>query len=220
MSEIRVLPEIRVLIVDDHELVREGLTLLLEEAEGIVIAGQAGSVAQAVVQAQTLQPDVVLLDMMLPDGDGVSVIQQLKAKNNPARVVVLTSFAEDEKIRGALQAGATGYLLKDVLRHDLLAAIRAAAEGISTLHPVIQAHLLQQLSQPKQTSPLDTLTEREHEVLKAVAEGRSNKEIAVSLGLTLGTVKGYLNTIFGKLNVVSRTEATLLAIRHGLVTPN
>jgi DNA-binding NarL/FixJ family response regulator len=210
---------IRLLIVDDHELVREGLTLLLEEAEEIVIAGQAGTVAQAVGQAEALLPDVILLDMMLPDGDGVSVIQQLKAKNNPARIVVLTSFAEDTKIRGALQAGATGYLLKDVLRHELLAAIRAAAEGRPTLHPVVQTHLMQQLSQRPQASPLETLTERERDVLKALAEGQSNKEIAASLGLTLGTVKGYVSIIFSKLAVASRTEATLLAIRHGLVNP-
>ena len=208
---------IRVLIVDDHEMVREGLSLLLEEAEELEIVGQAGSVAQAVRQAEALQPDVILLDMMLPDGDGVSVIQQLKAKNNPARIVVLTSFAEDEKIRGALQAGATGYLLKDVLRHDLLAAIRAAAEGKSTLHPVVQNHLMQQLARKSQPSPLDSLTERERDILKALAEGRSNKEIAVVLGLTLGTVKGYVSTVFSKLDVASRTEATLLAIRQGLV---
>ena len=211
---------IRVLIVDDHEMVREGLSLLLEEAEELEIVGQAGSVAQAVRQAEALQPDVILLDMMLPDGDGVSVIQQLKAKNNPARIVVLTSFAEDEKIRGALQAGATGYLLKDVLRHDLLAAIRAAAEGKSTLHPVVQNHLMQQLARKSQPSPLDSLTERERDILKALAEGRSNKEIAVVLGLTLGTVKGYVSTVFSKLDVASRTEATLLAIRQGLVNPN
>jgi DNA-binding NarL/FixJ family response regulator len=211
---------IRVLIVDDHEMVREGLSLLLEEAEELEIVGQAGSVAQAVRQAEALQPDVILLDMMLPDGDGISVIQQLKAKNNPARTVVLTSFAEDEKIRGALQAGATGYLLKDVLRHDLLAAIRAAAEGKATLHPVVQTHLMQQLSRKSQTSPLDSLTERERDVLKALAGGRSNKEIASALGLTLGTVKGYVSTIFSKLDVASRTEATLLAIRQGLVNPN
>ena len=219
MSEI---PKIRVLIVDDHEMVREGLMLLLEESDELEVCGQAGSVAQAVTRAETLQPDVILLDMMLPDGNGVSVIQQLKVQNNLARVVVLTSFAEDEKIRGALQAGATGYLLKDVLRHDLLAAIRAAAEGKPTLHPVVQSHLMQQFQaqQRRQSSPLDTLTERERDVLKAVAEGRSNKEIAASLGLTLGTVKGYVSIVFGKLDVASRTEATLLAIRHGLVNPH
>jgi DNA-binding NarL/FixJ family response regulator len=212
--------EIRVLVVDDHELVREGLTLLLEEADGIMIVGQAATVAQAVAQAEALQPAVVLLDMMLPDGDGIAVIQQLKALKNPARVVVLTSFAEDEKIRGALQAGATGYLLKDVLRHDLLAAIRAAAEGRPTLHPVVQTHLMQQLKPNRVGTPVDTLTERERDVLRAIAEGRSNKEIAASLGLTLGTVKGYVSIIFSKLAVASRTEATLLAIRHGLVNPN
>lgn len=212
--------QIRLLIVDDHELVREGLTLLLEEAEEILIAGQAGSVAQAIAQANALQPDVILLDMMLPDGDGVAVIQQLKAKNHPARIVVLTSFADDTKIRGALKAGATGYLLKDVLRHDLLAAIRAAADGRPTLHPVVQSHLMQQLQPRNQSTPLNSLTERERDVLKAIAEGQSNKEIAATLGLTLGTVKGYVSTIFSKLDVASRTEATLLAIRQGLVNPN
>lgn len=211
---------IRLLIVDDHALVREGLCLLLEEAEGLVVVGQAGSVREAVAQAEALQPDVVLLDMMLPDGDGVAVIQQLAAKGSPARIVVLTSFADDQKIRGALQAGATGYLLKDVLRPELLTAIRAAAEGRPTLHPVVQTHLMQQLHPRKAPTPLETLTDRERDVLRALAEGKSNKEIAATLGLTLGTVKGYVSVIFSKLEVASRTEATLLAIRHGLVDPN
>jgi two-component system, NarL family, response regulator LiaR len=211
--------EIRVLIVDDHEMVREGLTMLLEEADGIVVCGQAATVAQAISQAELLGPDVILLDMMLPDGDGVSVVTALKASNNPARVVILTSFADDEKIHGALQAGAIGYLLKDILRADLLAAIRAASGGRATLHPVIQAHLMQQMQQKQQASPIDALTERERDVLSAIAHGKSNKEIAATLGLTVGTVKGYISRIFGKLSVASRTEATLLAIKYKLVNP-
>jgi two-component system, NarL family, response regulator LiaR len=211
--------EIRVLIVDDHEMVREGLTMLLEEADGITVCGQAATTAQAISQAELLGPDVILLDMMLPDGDGVSVVTALTASNNPARVVILTSFADDEKIRGALQAGAIGYLLKDVLRGDLLAAIRAAAEGRATLHPVIQTHLMQQMHQKQQASPIDALTERERDVLSAIAHGKSNKEIAAALGLTVGTVKGYISLIFGKLDVASRTEATLLAIKYKLVSP-
>ena len=211
---------VRVLIVDDHEMVREGLCLLLGEAEEIVVVGQAGTAQQALAQAQALQPDVILLDMVLPDGDGVEVLRGLRAAHSPARVVILTSFAEEGKIKSAIQAGATGYLLKDVLRSDLLAAIRAAAQGQPTLHPVVQAILMRQMGTPVESSPLASLTERERDILINLAQGRSNKEIAQSLGLTLGTVKGYTSNVFRKLDVADRTQATLLALRHGLVTPH
>ena len=208
-------PPIRLLIVDDHEMVREGLSLLLAEADDIAVVGQAGRGSEAVALARALQPDVVLLDLFLPDTNGVAVTRQLKAEGLTARVLILTSSAEGEHVREALQAGATGYLLKDLLRHDLLDAIRAAFLGRTTLHPVAQAHL----ARPTPASPLDALTEREREILKLLAEGNANKEIAVKLGLTLGTVKGYVSIVLGKLDVADRTQATLVAIRHGLVNP-
>ena len=211
-------PPIRLLIVDDHEMVREGLSLLLSEADDIEIVGQAGRGSEAVALAKTLQPDVVLLDLFLPDTSGVAVTKQLKEDGLAARVLILTSSAEGEHVREALQAGATGYLLKDLLRHDLLAAIRAAYLGRGTLHPVAQAHLAQ-AARPAPPSPLDALTEREREILKLLAEGNANKEIAVKLGLTLGTVKGYVSIVLSKLDVADRTQATLAAIRHGLVNP-
>lgn len=215
-----MLEPVRVLIVDDHEMVREGLGLLLDEAEGVLVVGQAGTVAQALVHAQALVPDVILLDMVLPDGDGIDVLHALRAAGSQARVVILTSFAEEGKIKAAIQAGVTGYLLKDVLRQELLAAIRAAAEGRVTLHPVVQAVLMRQVGTPVTSSPLESLTERERDVLVNLAQGRSNKEIAQHLGLTLGTVKGYVSIVLRKLDVADRTQATLLAIRYGLVSPH
>ncbi len=209
---------IRLLIVDDHEMVREGLSLLLAEAEDIVVVGQASRGGEAVALALSLQPDVVLLDLFLPDINGVSVTRQLKEKGIPARVLILTSSADGQHVQGALQAGATGYLLKDLLRHDLLDAIRAAHQGRPTLHPVAQAHLAR-AALPPPPSPLDALTERERDVLKLLAEGNANKEIAAKLKLTVGTVKGYVSIVLAKLDVADRTQATLLAVRHGLVDP-
>jgi DNA-binding NarL/FixJ family response regulator len=209
---------IRLLIVDDHEMVREGLSLLLSEAEDICMVGQAGRGSEAVALTQSLQPDVVLLDLFLPDTNGVEVTQKLKAAGSPARILILTSSADGAHVREALQAGATGYLLKDLLRQDLLNAIRSAAQGRPTLHPVAQAHLARAVAPPP-TSPIDLLTERERDVLKLLAEGNANKEIAARLGLTIGTVKGYVSIVLSKLEVADRTQATLLAVRHGLVNP-
>jgi DNA-binding NarL/FixJ family response regulator len=209
---------IRLLIVDDHEMVREGLSLLLAEADDVSIVGQAGRGGEAVALAESLRPDVVLLDLFLPDTNGVEVTKRLKAAGNAARILILTSSADGAHVREALQAGATGYLLKDLLRNDLLDAIRSAAQGRPTLHPVAQAHLARAVAPPP-ASPLDILTERERDVLKLLAEGNANKEIAAKLGLTVGTVKGYVSIVLSKLEVADRTQATLLAIRHGLVNP-
>lgn len=209
---------IRLLIVDDHEMVREGLSLLLSEAEDIVIVGQASRGSEAVSLTESVKPDVVLLDLFLPDTNGVEVIRRLKAGGSAARLLILTSSAEGTHVREALQAGATGYLLKDLLRHDLLEAIRAAAQGRPTLHPVAQAHLARAAAEPP-VSPLNSLTDRERDVLKLLAEGNANKEIAARLGLTIGTVKGYVSIVLSKLDVADRTQATLLAVRHGLVNP-
>lgn len=209
---------IRVLIVDDHEIVREGLRTLLSEQPDIEVVGEAASGGVAAELAARLEPDVVLMDLVMPGLDGIEAIGRLRAVAPASQVLVLTSFSDDRRIRDAIQAGAIGYLLKDVLRSDLLRAIHAAARGEPTLHPEVQRQLMRQVSQPLPRSPLDDLTGRERDVLYLVARGASNKEIAAQLGLTEGTVKGYVSAILTKLELEDRTQAALFAVRHGLVS--
>jgi DNA-binding NarL/FixJ family response regulator len=208
---------IRVLIVDDHEIVREGLTTLLDEESEVELVGTAATGAEAVELATRLRPDVVLMDLLMPEMDGVEATRLIRTAVVPPQVVVLTSYADDHHVREAIQAGAIGYLLKDVLKPDLLYAIRAAAAGAPTLHPVAQYHLMQQVTTTPVQSPFEGLTEREKDVLQLVGRGMSNKEIAAALHLTEGTVKGYVSAILNKLGVADRTQAALLAVKHGLV---
>ncbi len=206
---------IRVLIVDDHPVVREGLQLFLaEETSDIELVGQAADGEEAVRLAARLRPDVLLMDLVMPGVDGIESIRRLRALGVESRVLVLTTFAEDELVRQAIQAGATGYLLKDVAQQDLVQAIRDAARGRPTLHPDAQERLIRQIAAPPPPSPLDNLTDREREVLALIARGKSNKEIATSLFLSVGTVKGYVSAILGKLGVSDRTQAALVAVRH------
>lgn len=206
---------IRVFIVDDHAIVREGLQTLLAEEREFLVVGEAARGAEAVRLIPGAKPDVVLMDLVMPEIDGVETIRRLRQAGVQTHILVLTSFSEDQRVRDALQAGATGYLLKDVLKDDLLRAIQSAARGEPTLHPEAQRVLIRQTTAP--ASPLHSLTDRERDVLRLIAQGRSNKEIAATLYLTEGTVKGYVSTILGKLGVEDRTQAALLAVRHGLV---
>lgn len=208
--------QVRVMIVDDHTIVREGLQTLLEEDPNIEIVGSAANGAQALTLAEQLLPDVILMDLVMPEMDGITATRQLHERGNTARVLVLTSFADDQKVRDAIQAGAVGYLLKDVLKPDLLRAIFNALEGRSTLHPDVQQMLMRQSSTRTEPLPHHSLTEREMSVLRLIAQGRSNKEIATALFLTEGTVKGYISTIFDKLDVEDRTQAALYAVKQGL----
>jgi DNA-binding NarL/FixJ family response regulator len=153
---------------------------------------------------------------VMPEMDGITATRHLREQGNPARVLVLTSFADDQKVRDAIQSGAVGYLLKDVLKPDLLRAIFNAMQGRSTLHPDVQQMLMQQSSTRSEPQLYQSLTEREMSVLRLIAQGRSNKEIAAALFLTEGTVKGYISTIFDKLGVDDRTQAALYAVKHGL----
>jgi DNA-binding NarL/FixJ family response regulator len=205
---------VRLLIVDDHAIVREGLRTLLSEEQDIVVVGEAASGQDAVALAQRVQPDVVLMDLMMPGMDGVEATQRLRVLLPSVRVVVLTSFGEDQRVRKAIQAGAIGYLLKDVLKDGLLQAIHAAARGRPTLHPEAQAVLMRQ--NQEEIDPLKALTPRELDVLRLIAQGKSNKEIASALQLTEGTVKGYVSTVLAKLQVTDRTQAALYAVRRGL----
>jgi len=207
---------VRVMIVDDHAIVREGLQTLLSEEESVELVGEAANGALGVSLATKVQPDVVLMDLVMPEMDGIQATRRVKEVSPRTQVLVLTSFADDQKVREAISAGAVGYLLKDVLKPDLLRAIHHAAQGKSTLHPDVQQMLMKQATAQREPKLHDSLTEREMSVLKLIAQGRSNKEIAAALFLTEGTVKGYISTIFDKLEVEDRTQAALYAVKNGL----
>jgi NarL family two-component system response regulator LiaR len=208
---------VRVLIADDHEVVREGLRAVLADVPGDVeVVGEAASGEQAVRLAASLRPDVVLMDLLMPGMDGIEATRRLRADGLPSRVVILTSVADDSRVGEAVRAGAIGYLMKDVRKAELVAAIRAAARDVPTLHPQAQRHLMREVSEPPAPSPFAALTPRELDVLRLLARGESNKRIAGALSLSLGTVKGYVSTIFDKLGVDDRTQAALFAHKHRL----
>jgi NarL family two-component system response regulator LiaR len=225
---------IRVLVVDDHAIVRDGICALLATKRDIEVVGEAGNGKEAVSQAQSLQPDVILMDLMMPVMDGIEAIHRIVAQRPGARILVLTSFAADDKVFPAIKAGAMGYLLKDSESETLVRAIHQVYRGESSLHPKIARKLLQELSSPPQPpptpaappvgaldeSPVDPLTEREVEVLKLVARGWSNREIADQLVIVEGTVRAHVSNILSKLHLVSRTQATLYALREGLASLN
>jgi DNA-binding NarL/FixJ family response regulator len=206
---------IRVMIVDDHQIVREGLQILLAEEPEFEVVGTAGDGATALVLVENSTPDVIMMDLVLPDLDGIEVTRRILRDHPSMRVLILTTFAEDHSVRDAIRAGATGYLLKDVLKPDLLRALRDTAAGRASLHPEAQQHLMRQVTESQTPPPHASLTKREADILRLIAEGRSNKEIALALSLTEGTVKGYVSTIFDKLGVADRTQAALYAVKHG-----
>lgn len=207
---------IRILIVDDHPIVREGLGAVLETQPDFALVGEASSGTAALDLAREQQPDVVLLDLELPDLDGVAVLQSLRSTAPQARALVFTAFDTDERILGAVRAGARGYLLKGAPREELFHAIRVIHAGGSLIQPVVAARLLQHALEPPapQTEPL---TEREIEVLRLLARGRQNKEIALDLQISERTVKFHVSAILAKLGVGNRTEAVARAAQLGLV---
>ena len=207
---------IKVMIVDDHAIVREGLTMLLGEEKDIEVVGEARNGVEALTRISHAQPDVVLMDLVMPEMDGIAATAEIRKKHPHCQVLVLTSFAEDQRVPDAIQAGAIGYLLKDILKADLLRAIHAAARGEPTLHPEAQRQLMQQVAAPPAANLLEMLTEREMDVLRLIARGHNNKDIAGILHLTEGTVKGYVSAILGKLHVADRTQAALYAVKHGV----
>ena len=218
---------IRVLIVDDHAIVRDGICALLATKPDIEVVGEAGNGREAVSKAQSLLPDVILMDLMMPEMDGIEAIRRIVAQQPRARILVLTSFAADDKVFPAIKAGAMGYLLKDSESEDLVRAIHQVYRGESSLHPQIARKLLQELSSPPQPPPtpepvsgptVDPLTEREVQVLQLLARGLSNQEIADQLVIVEGTVRAHVSNILSKLHLVSRTQATLYALREGLAS--
>ena len=210
---------IRVLIVDDHAIVRKGIRALLATERDIEVIGEAGDGAEAIAQAQALQPDVILMDLVMPKIDGIEATRQITAKLSGARILVLTSFAADDKVFPAIKAGALGYLLKDTGPNDLVQAIHQVYQGQPSLEPSIARKVLSELSHPpKEPLTPDPLTERELEVLRLVAQGKSNKEIAEQLVIADMTVRAHVSNVLGKLHLASRTQAALYALRKGLAS--
>ena len=210
---------ITVMIVDDHEMVRRGAGSYLEAQPDISLVAQAGSGEEAVRLAQEFIPDVVLMDLVMPDMDGVEATRRVKNVSPRTQIVILTSFHQDEFIFPALQAGAISYLLKDVKAADLLDAIRRAAHGEATLHPRIAARVIKTFRNLEQgeAASVTALTEREMEVLKLIAKGYPNDKIAEQQVISVGTVKGHVSNILSKLHLVDRTQAAAYAWQAGIV---
>jgi DNA-binding NarL/FixJ family response regulator len=206
-----------VVVVDDHEVVREGLRAFLELQDGIEVAGEAADGEEAIAVAERLDPDVVLMDLVMPRLDGLGAMRELRERVPRARVIVLTSFLDDDKLLPALRAGAAGYLLKNAPPPELARAVRAAHAGEALLDPVVAARLVETLA--GDGDPLDRLTPREREVLELIGRGFPNKRIARRLEVSEKTVKTHVGHVLAKLGVTDRTQAAVVAVRAGLVDP-
>jgi NarL family two-component system response regulator LiaR len=208
---------IRILVVDDHAVVREGLRALISGKPDMELVGEAGDGQEALLQARSLQPDVILMDLVMPHKDGIQAIREIRGENPAARILVLTSFGEDDQVFSAVKAGALGYLLKDSSPQELLEAIRCVYRGESSLHPAVARKLILGYGQDQPAEVgTDILTEREVEVLKLVAQGLSNQTIAQHLHVGEGTVRFHVGNVLGKLRLENRTQAALYALRVGL----
>ncbi|NLG96613.1 MAG: response regulator transcription factor [Chloroflexi bacterium] len=237
MEDTRNADEIRILIVDDHAIVRDGLRALIESKPDFVLAGEAANGEEAVRQARTCHPDVILMDLMMPRMNGIDAIRAIKAENPDARILVLTSFGEDEQVFAAIKGGALGYLLKDSLTGELVEAIRSVYRGAPSLHPAVARKLLIGIQSPasspasagqkpventppgpaqEQSHEHAVLTDREIEVLQLMAKGLSNGDISRQLVVGEGTVRFHVSNILSKLNLENRTQAVLYALRTGL----
>ena len=210
---------ITVMIVDDHAVVRQGIRALLEAEGGFQVVGEVGSGGEAALLAADLAPDVVLMDLVLPEMDGVTATRLIKQRSPRSQVIVLTSYHEDEHIYPAIRAGALSYLLKSVGLDELVGAVRKAAQGEATLHPHVAARLAQELHGASAGTRwlYDTLSEREREVLGLIATGLTNAQIAERLVISERTVKSHVNNILSKLQVADRTQAAIFAWREGIV---
>ena len=216
MSEV-----IRVYITDDHQIVRRGIRQLLSTEAGIEVVGEASNGKEAIADVEKLKPDIVLMDLVMPVMDGIEAIRQIKAGHPSIQILVLTSFATDDKVFPAIKAGALGYLIKDTSPEELISAIRQVHKGEPTLHSSIAQKLLKEISHsPDDEGPVspDPLTDREVEVLKLIARGLSNQEIAETLVVSVATVYTHVSRVLDKLHLASRTQAALYALREGLAS--
>ena len=211
---------IRVLLTDDHAIVRKGVRALLATERDIQVVGEAGSGKEAVTQAEALDPDVILMDLVMPELDGIEATRQIMAKLPKTHILILTSFAADEKVFPAIKAGALGYLLKDSGPEELIEAIRKVNRGEPSLEPSIARKVLMELSHPPKQQRLsaDPLTEREFDVLRLIAKGCSNKDIALKLSVSELTVRTHVSNILCKLHLASRTQAALYALQKGITS--
>ncbi len=212
---------IRILIADDHAIVRQGLRTLISSEEGLELVDEAANGSEAVEKALRLRPDVILLDLVMPGKSGLEAISEIKQAFPEARILVLTSFTEDDKVFRAIKAGALGYLLKDTLPDELLRSIQAIYRGEPSMSPAIAHKLMQEISQPSSLPPAEEpLTEREVEVLKLLAHGLVNQDIAAKLTISEWTVRTHIRNILNKLHLANRLQAALYAVREGLVKPD
>jgi two-component system, NarL family, response regulator LiaR len=209
--------KIMVMLVDDHAIVRQGLRTYLELQPDIEVVGEAGDGNAAVTMARDKLPDIILMDLVMPNSDGVEATRAVTTVSPSTKVIVLTSFSEDEKVFASIKAGAQGYLMKDVLPQDLVKAIRTVHRGEAQLDPEIARKLMQEFTNPQPTAPKHDLTERELEVLTLIAHGKSNKEISEDLVLSEKTVKTHVSNILQKLHLSDRTQAAVYALRQKIV---
>jgi DNA-binding NarL/FixJ family response regulator len=207
----------RVLIVDDHEVVREGLRSLLSRRDGMEIVGMASTVAEAIAEARKMQPDVIVMDVRLPDGSGIEACREIREARPETRVIMLTSYADEEAVFASILAGAAGYVLKQTRGAVLADAIAAAARGESLLDSAVTQKVLERMrkaNERKENDPLDALTDQEHKILVLIADGKTNKEIAEEVFLSDKTVKNYVSNILNKLNLRRRSEAAAFIARR------
>ena len=203
-------------MVDDHAVVREGLRTFLELQDGIEVVGEAADGEAAVREAERLRPHVILIDLVMPKLDGVGAMRELRRRLPDSRVIVLTSFADDERLLGAIRAGAAGYLLKNAEPQEVARAVRAASAGQALLDPAVAARVVESIADRDSVAGAESLTPREREVLALIARGRSNKLIARELGISEKTVKTHVGHVLAKLGVTDRTQAAVIAVRTGL----
>ena len=208
---------VRVMLVDDHEVVRQGLKALVESEASLMVVGEAGTVAEAIERAAVLRPDVVVMDVRLADGSGIEATREIRANRPETRVIMLTSFADDEALFASIMAGASGYVLKQIKGNDLVRSIKTVAEGESLLDPSVTGAVLERLRKGKhllKDEKLARLSPQEERILTFVAEGQTNREIGESMNLAEKTVKNYVSTILSKLEVTRRAEAAAYLARH------
>ena len=213
----RVGPPIRVLLVDDHEVVRSGIASLLKATDDIAVAGEAGSVREAIDEAERARPDVVVMDVRLADGSGIEATREIKSRRPQTQILMLTSFADDEALFASIMAGASGYVLKQVKGGDLVRAIRAVGQGESLLDPAVTKSVLDRLRRGKhlmKDEKLARLSPQEERILQLIADGRTNKEIGDEIHLAEKTVKNYVSSVLSKLEVARRAEAAAYLARH------
>jgi NarL family two-component system response regulator LiaR len=209
--------QIRVLIVDDHLIARQGIRVFLDNEPSIEVVGEAGDGQDALCQAQTLQPEVILMDLVMPRRDGIDAIVELKRCLPHVKIIALTTFGDELKVKATMEAGADGYLLKDIDGDALLDAIHAVQRGDMPIHPHVAPHLVRNVTKGQNANGALALTDREKQVLRLVAKGFGNKAVGIALGISEGTARNHVSKILHKLNVSSRTEAAVEGMKLGLI---